>query len=68
MFWIFANHANYSLALDDFAIIAHLLYRWSNLHWLSPALFCTLANALQRSFLRGLPMSKYDQFRLQSNP
>jgi hypothetical protein len=32
VFWIFANHADDTFALDDLAIIAHLLNRGSYLH------------------------------------
>ncbi len=32
MFWIFADYANYALALDNFALVTHLLYRRTNFH------------------------------------
>ena len=43
MLWILTNDTNFSFALDDFALLAHRLYRRSYLH-VNPPFLIAVAN------------------------
>jgi len=36
MFWIDANHPHHAFAVNDFALVAHLLYRRPDFHVINP--------------------------------
>ena len=48
MLGVLADNHNFAFSLDDFALIANLLYGWFNLHFITPTLsllLCTPSDA-----------------------